>query len=228
MRFKELQTARSNVDGAWSSEPRHGLHRPRNMEGGGQDARESTATQGQIGNDDEVPNLILHKKAAGAGVLSLAGQHRVANGEVHEVVLFQERRASTHIATWWRGMSTRHLLPNEEFCDEEGNVVGRRAQHSAVSFGELGATDEDIVFENERTRRAQNRPNWIKLRRVKDEYLKTDENGVTKWSYRYTLDGKQFMSGRSLQYVDAENVVRQGVFIVMSNQVVETLILLCE
>ena len=71
-------------------------------------------------------------------------------------------------------------------------------------------------------------PSWIKLRRVKDEYQGVTKEGVTRWSYAYTLDGVAFISGVSLACFPSENIVRQGAFVLVSNQLVENLILLCE
>ena len=38
---------------------------------------------------------------------------------------------------------------------------------------------------------------FTRLRRVKDEFLGTTKDGRLKWSWKYTIDGKEFLMGKS-------------------------------
>lgn len=202
-------------------------------------ARESAAADGHGGSDDAHP-------AAAAGqpdFVTLAGQERMAGGTPPEQVLDEESRAATQIAAGWRGARTRRQLQAVEYVDSEGNVVGRRGEEQ-VTFDEVRVSGGDIVFDDELPHSFEQEraglgpssgprspspgPSWIKLRRVKDEFLGVTKEGVIRWSYAYTLDDRQFLSGRSLDRFSAENTVRQGVFVIMSHSVVEAFILMCK
>ena len=198
-------------------------------------ASESAAADGHGGSDDAPP-------AAAAGqpdFVTLAGQERMASGTPPEQVLVEESRAATQIAAGWRGARTRRQLQAVEYVDSEGNVVGRRGE-AQVTFDEVPVSGGDIVFDDELPHAFEQEraglgpssgprnPSWIKLRRVKDEFLGVTKDGVIRWSYAYTLDDRQFLSGRSLDRFSAENAVRQGVFVIMSHKVVEAFILMCK
>lgn len=151
-------------------------------------------------SDDDDGMLV---SAAGA-VKLLAGANRVA-------VLEREHHAATCLSAWWRGTQARrkyvfreHKGPIE-YVDADGNVVGAQEDgiSAAPTFDAETAEPEDIIFDSEKSssgqRSRQAGPSWIKLRRVKDEYIGVTKEGVTRWSYAYTLDGKAFLSGNALR-----------------------------
>ena len=198
-------------------------------------AGESAASDGATPRPDALP---LPLSALEDDKLSLAGQRRVASGAPRERVLKQEVVAATRIAAWWRGTRTRRRMHTVEYVDSEGNVRGY-TEEVQVTFGEgkpnsnitFEDETEDAMFEREAHRARRKMPRWITrcgLRRVKDDFIGVAPDGVVRWSYMYTVDDVNFMSGRSLQYFSAEGVVRQGVFVVMSHHLVEKFILLCK
>ena len=199
-------------------------------------AGESAASDGAAPRPDDPPlplSALQHDK------LSLAGQWRVASGASPERVLQQEVVAATRIAAWWRGTRTRRRMRTVEYVDSEGNVRGH-TEEVQVTLGEgkpisnITFEEEmigDAMFEREADHAKRTRPQWITrcgLRRVKDEFIGVTPQGVVRWSYMYTVDDVNFMSGRSLQCFSTEGIVRQGVFVVVSHHLVEKIILLCK
>ena len=68
---------------------------------------------------------------------------------------------------------------------------------------------------------------FTRLRRVKDEFLGTTKDGRLKWSWKYTIDGKEFLMGKSFGLWAQDSPFRQAVFVFMANRWVELTILLC-
>jgi Ca2+-binding EF-hand superfamily protein len=64
------------------------------------------------------------------------------------------------------------------------------------------------------------------LRKVKDEYLSTNRDGVSMWSYMYTQDNETFMAGTSFG-MDTNHPFRLLLFAVTASSIFEGFILFC-
>ena len=144
-------------------------------------------------------------------LVSTAGAVRLLSGANRLAVLEREHHAATCLSAWWRGTQVRrqyvyreHRGPIE-YVDADGNVVGAQEDGTvaALTFDAETGEPEDVIFDSEKASSGQRGRqvglSWIKLRRVKDEYIGVTKEGVTRWSYAYTLDGKSFLSGNALR-----------------------------
>eukprot|EP01047_Picozoa_sp_COSAG01_P039783 COSAG01_NODE_3308_length_6284_cov_32.195473_1_plen_516_part_10 len=108
-------------------------------------------------------------------------------------------------------MREHDLMAGEMFEDELPSSTGNR----------------DSVNTFDKVDRSKSGKPRYGLKKVKDQYVGSTPEGIAKFSYRYTLDGTEFLTDKNSFNMDSDSEARQFMFALFQSSWVENSILLC-
>ena len=136
------------------------------------------------------------------------------------------------------GISREHIraaIDTERVQEERSRKLGlielvlyaKGSQDTAADLDKYDLEGTEDISSSEVARGTKAHAPRFGLRRVKDEFLGTTKDGRLIWSWKYTLDEKEFLMDRSFGLWDQDNAFRQFVYVFMANKWIEGMILTC-